>query len=392
MEVPLLELKTQFVQIRREILAALESVAAGQQFILGQEVAALEQEIAHLCGVPYAVAVASGTDALLLSLRGLGVEAGDAVVTVPYSFFATAGTIWNLGARPLFIDIEETSFNLDPDCLERFLSRDCRVSLKAGKRKLVHKATGCPLKAVVPVHLFGQCADMDPILEIARRFDLAVIEDACQAIGGRYGNGAAGSFGDLGCFSFFPTKNLGGWGDGGMVVTKDRLLADRVRLLRTHGAQRRYYHSVVGFNSRLDEIQAAVLRVKLRRLEGWNRARQANARDYTFRIESAGMERWILPPAVHQNRTHVFHQYVVRCERRDTLRAFLMDSGIGCEIYYPVPLHEQECFRSLGYAPLDFPRSHRASQQALALPMYPELTEEQRSYVVEQLRAFYGAP
>jgi dTDP-4-amino-4,6-dideoxygalactose transaminase len=388
MNVPLLDLRAQYATIKDKVRPAVDEVLETQRFILGEQVSALEKEIANYCSVPFAVGVASGTDALLLSLKALGVGPGDAVVTVPFTFFATAGAVVNLGARPIFVDIEETGFDMDPEKLSSFLARECTFSLSA--RKTVHTSSRSIVKAIVPVHLYGQCADMDEILAIAQRYSLPVVEDACQAIGATYKNRNAGAIGDLGCFSFFPSKNLGGAGDGGMVVTSNRQLADRVRLLRTHGAHPKYFHSIVGFNSRLDEIQAAVLRVKLPYLHDWSNARRENAGRYGRDFESAGLLSQITPPAVLPNRSHIFHQYVIRCKMRDSLQAFLKEKGIGTEIYYPISLHEQECFRSLGYGAADMPRSHAAAMETLALPIYPELSDAQRHYVVENIAAFYA--
>ena len=387
MKVPLLDLKAQYATIRDRVRAAVDGVLESQQFILGPEVAKLEAEIAAYSGVPYAAAVASGTDALLLSLKALGVGPGDSVLTVPYTFFATAGTIWNLGARPLFVDIEESGFNMDPRGLASFLERECTYSLNA--RKVVHKSSSSTIRAVLPVHLYGQCAEMEEILGIAHRYHLPVVEDACQAIGAGYRGQRAGALGDLGCYSFFPSKNLGGAGDGGMVVTRNEALAEKIKLLRTHGAQPKYYHSVVGFNSRLDEIQAAILRVKLACLDEWTAARQRNAAGYEEAFASANLLGRIVTPKVLPGRNHIFHQYVIRCPGRDELHQFLKMQGVGTEIYYPLSLHEQECFRSLGYRPADLPRSHKAAQETLALPVYPELTGEQRRYVVDSIAEFY---
>jgi dTDP-4-amino-4,6-dideoxygalactose transaminase len=387
MEVPLLDLKAQYATIHDKIKTAVDAVLDSQAFILGAQVAGLEEEIAKVCGVPYAVAVASGTDALLLSLKALGIGPGDSVVTVPFTFFATAGAIVNLGARPLFVDIEEDTFNMDPDRLSSFLGRECTFNLST--QKLVHKTSNTVVKAIVPVHLFGQCVDMDEILPLGRSYQLPIVEDACQAIGSKYHDECAGSMGDLGCFSFFPTKNLGGAGDGGMVVTRNKDLAALVKLLRGHGARQKYHHSIVGFNSRLDEIQAAILRVKLGFLEGWSQARRRNAEAYERDFRSAGLLGRILPPPTLADRSHIFHQYVIRCQNRDELRAFLKARSIGSEVYYPVPLHEQECFRRLAYSPSDFPRSRAAAQQTLALPIYPELREEQRKFVVSAIAEFY---
>ncbi|MBN2243824.1 MAG: DegT/DnrJ/EryC1/StrS family aminotransferase [Acidobacteria bacterium] len=388
MKVPLLDLQAQYRTIKDAVHAAVEEVLESQRFIMGNQVASLEKEIAAFCNVPFAIGVASGTDALLVSLKALGVGAGDAVVTVPYTFFATAGAVSNLGARPLFVDIEPRGYALDPEKLDSFLAKEC--SVQQSDRKLIHKASGSAVKAVLPVHLFGQCADMEEISGIARRYGLPIIEDACQALGAVYKGKAAGSIGDFGCFSFFPSKNLGGAGDGGMILTSSEKLADRARMLRIHGERDRYYHSVVGFNSRLDEIQAAVLRVKLPHLPEWSEARGRNAEFYTRGIEAAGLSDFATAPTLLPDRTHIFHQYVIRCERRDELQGFLKDREIDTKVYYPVSLHEQDCFLSLGYGRNDFPHSHAASKETLALPVYPELTPEQKQHVVDSIAAFYG--
>ncbi len=387
MNVPLLDLQAQYESIRDQVRAAVDQVLSSQRFILGAQVSALEDEIAGYCGAAHAIGVASGTDALLLSLRALGVGPGDGVVTVPFTFFATAGAIANLGARPLFVDIESDGFNMDPDRLSMFLSHECVFSRRA--KKLVHTRSNATVKAIVPVHLFGQCADMDEILDLAQRYDLPVVEDACQALGATYRDRFAGTMGDLGCFSFFPTKNLGGAGDGGMVITSDTRLADRVRMLRSHGMQPRYYHSMVGYNSRLDEIQAAILRVKLPYLRKWCEARRQNALRYQKGFEASDLLGLVKPPVVLPKRSHIFHQYVIRCARRDELRASLRGAGIGTEVYYPVSLHEQECFGYLGYSAADMPRSRAATKEVLALPIYPELSEEQIEWVVSSIAAFY---
>jgi dTDP-4-amino-4,6-dideoxygalactose transaminase len=387
MEVPLLDLKAQYATIKDDVSAAVDAVLESQYFVLGEQVSALEKEIAEFCDVPYAVGVASGTDALLLSLKALGIGQGDAVVTVPYTFFATAGVIVNLGARPLFVDIEKTGFEMDPGKLASFLSRECSYSLTS--RKVVHTASNTTIKAVMPVHLYGQCADMDEILAVSGRYNLPVVEDACQALSATYKGRNAGAMGALGCFSFFPTKNLGGAGDGGMIVTSNQDLADRVRLLRTHGAHPKYYHALVGFNSRLDELQAAILRVKLPHLKKWSQARADNAQSYEKGIGELDLLPNVTPPATLPNRSHIFHQYVIRCQRRDALRDFLKSRGVHTEIYYPVSLHEQECFSYLKYNALDLPISNAVSKETLALPIYPELTVEQRQHVVSSIAEFY---
>jgi len=387
MKVPLLDLQAQYGIIKDEIHRAVDEVLESQRFVMGDQVSALEREIAQFCGVPFAMGVASGTDALLLSLKALGLGSGDAVVTVPYTFFATAGAIVNLGARPIFVDIEARGFEMDPDKLAAFLNRECTV--RATDKKLVHKGSDAIVKAILPVHLYGQCADMDEISGIARQYGLPVVEDACQALGATYKGRYAGAMGDFGCFSFFPSKNLGGAGDGGMILTSDPQLADRVRLLRTHGEHTRYFHSIVGFNSRLDEIQAAVLRVKLPYLEAWSQTRRCNAAEYGQYFDSENLADFITPPVLLPDRSHIFHQYVVRCRQRDELRIFLKDRGVDTQIYYPVSLHEQECFRYLGYCREDLPCSHSASKETLALPVYPELTIEQKKHVAGSIASFY---
>jgi dTDP-4-amino-4,6-dideoxygalactose transaminase len=388
MKVPLLDLQAQYATIKEKIHAAVVEVMESQRFVLGDQVALLEKEIAQLCGASFGIGVASGTDALLLSLKALGVGPGDAVVTVPYTFFATAGVVVNLGARPIFIDIEPDGYLMDPEKLTFFLDRECRI--RREDKAVVHIKSGAIVKAVLPVHLYGQCADMDAIVRIARSCGLAVVEDACQALGAVYKDRRAGSMGDLGCFSFFPSKNLGGAGDGGMVIASDPQLADRVRLLRTHGEHTRYRHSIVGFNSRLDELQAAVLRVKLPFLESWSENRGRNAADYERYFGELGLSEVVRTPAVLPDRSHIYHQYVIRCRNRDALREFLTEREVGTQIYYPVSLHEQECFRYLGYRGEDLPCSRAASQETLALPVYPELTTGQKRYVAGSIAEFYG--
>ena len=388
MNIPLLDLRAQYETIKDKVKPVIDDIFETQRFVLGAHGAALEEEIARYCGVPYAIGVASGTDALLLAMKALGVGPGDAVITTPFTFFATAGAIVNLGARPIFVDIEESGFEMDPEALSLFLTKECEYRSSEGAT--IHKDSSLVIKAILPVHLYGQCADMDEILAIAGRFNLPVVEDSCQAIGASYKGKKAGALGTLGCFSFFPSKNLGGAGDGGMVITADKNLADRVRLLRGHGAHNRYYHDIVGFNSRLDELQAAVLRVKLPYLDGWSKKRLEYAEKYTEAFKSAGILDKVTPPVIFHGRTHIFHQYVIRAKQRDELQVFLKEAGIGCEVYYPVSLHEQACFRDLGYAPEDLPRSSAAAREVLALPVYPELTDEQRGYVVDRIAAFYA--
>ncbi len=375
--VQLLNLKAQYATIRDEVRAAIDRVLESQVFILGPEVAALEQEVAAYSQCAYGVGVSSGTDALLVSLMAIGIKPGDEVITTPFTFFATAGAIARLGATPVFVDIDPHTYNIDP----------------AGIAVAISERT----RAIIPVHLYGQCADMDPIMAIARETNLFVIEDAAQAIGAEYKGRRAGSIGHLGCLSFFPSKNLGGIGDGGMVVTNDPDLADRVKLLRTHGYRPKYYNKVVGGNFRLDPIQAAVLRVKLQYLDSWTEGRQRNANTYRRSLREAGvaLSDWdggpltersglVLPFDARYGR-HVYNQFVIRTGQRDALMAHLKDRKIGSEIYYPVPLHLQECFSSLGYRRGNFRWSERAAAETLALPIFPELTTPMIDEVVTAL-------
>jgi len=377
MGVPLLDLAAHHAPLHNEIMAVLEQVVRSQAFILGPEVAKLEERVASYCQAKAAIGVSSGTDALLISLMALGVGPGDEVITTPYSFFATAGAVVRLGAKPVFVDIDPRSFNLHPDKIERALT--------------------AKTKALIPVHLYGQSADMAPIIELAGRRKLAVIEDAAQAIGTEYKDGRrVGGIGTVGCLSFFPSKNLGCLGDAGMVVTNDADLAERLRVLRVHGSKPKYYHKLIGGNFRIDTIQAAVLNVKLNHLDGWTKRRQENARRYDDLFRKTGLvERGAitLPEAVYQAtgkpHYHIYNQFVLRVERRDDLIAHLKQKGIGAEIYYPVPFHLQECFRYLGYKDGDFPESERAAKETIAIPIYPELTAEQQAEVVDGIGSFY---
>ncbi len=381
MQVPLLDLKAQYAQIRQEIRQALNEVLESQRFILGPQVEALESEIAAYCGVRFAVGVSSGTDALLISLMAAGVGAGDLVVTTPYTFFATAGAIHRLGARPLFVDIEADTFNMDARALNTLLSE-----LGGKERDRV--------RALVPVHLFGQCAEMAAILEVAAAHGLTVIEDAAQAIGSeyRFADGRvkrAGAMGRYGCFSFFPSKNLGAFGDGGMVTADEEAIHERLKVLRVHGSKPKYHHHYVGGNFRLDAIQAAVLRVKLKHLDRWTEKRRANAETYRKLFAEAGLEPEIRLP-LDKGHRHIYNQFVISVEdNRDGLKEYLQARGIGCEVYYPVPLHVQPCFEHLGYAPDDFPVALAASKKTLALPIYPELSGQQIEYVVDIIRDFF---
>jgi dTDP-4-amino-4,6-dideoxygalactose transaminase len=386
--VPLLDLKAQFAQIRAEVMPAIEQVCASQRFILGDHVLALEEEVARYCGSSAGIGVSSGTDALLLALMALGVGADDEIITSPFTFFATAGTIARLGARPVFCDIDPVSFNLSPKAVADFVEQHCEVR----DGQLTHRSTGGPVKGLMPVHLYGQAADMDPLMAIAKKYDLKVIEDAAQAIGTEYQGTRVGSIGDIGCFSFFPSKNLGAFGDAGLCTTNDAQLADSMRVLRVHGGKPKYFHSVIGGNFRIDELQAAVLRVKLKYLDGWTEARRRNAAHYDAAFEAAHLSQVTVPRATVQGR-HIFNQYVVRVENRDALKNHLAERGIGTEIYYPVPLHLQQCFAYLGYRQGDFPESERAALQTLALPIYPELSTAQLDHVVASVAEFYqGRP
>ncbi|MGO8829437.1 MAG: DegT/DnrJ/EryC1/StrS family aminotransferase [Steroidobacteraceae bacterium] len=384
--VPLLDLKLQFAQIRAEVMPAIERVCASQQFILGEHVRAFEAEIAQYCDASAGVGVSSGTDALLLALMALGIGAGDEVITSPFTFFATAGTIARVGARPVFCDIDPENFNLSPAAVQAFIDDEC-VS-ETGHLK--NRATGGRIKAIMPVHLYGQAADLPPLLELARHHRLRVIEDAAQAIGTEDRNGVrVGSLGDIGCFSFFPSKNLGAFGDAGMCTTNDADLAESMRVLRVHGGKPKYFHAVIGGNFRIDELQAAVLRVKFKYLDGWTEARQRNAAFYDAAFARAGLEPQVITPRMLRGR-HIFNQYVLRVQRRDALKSFLGERGIGTEIYYPVPLHLQPCFAYLGYRRGDFPHSERAAEETLALPIYPELSAAQLEHVAASVAQFYA--
>jgi dTDP-4-amino-4,6-dideoxygalactose transaminase len=364
-KVPLLDLHAQYVPLRAEILAAIERVCDSQRFIMGPEITAFEEEMARMLGVGHAVSVSSGTDALLLALMALDIRAGDEVVTSTYSFFATAGAIARLGAKPVLVDIDETTFNLDPE----------RVAAALTPRT----------KAIIPVHLFGLSADMDPILDVAARAYIPVVEDAAQAIGASYKSRLLGGLGAAGCFSFFPSKNLGAFGDAGLFVTNDDALAKQARLLRTHGMEPRYYHQAVGANFRMDALQAAILRVKAPHLAEWTSRRRANAARYRTLFRDAGLLDKVTLPNEPPDRWHIFNQFVIRTTDRDGLKAHLDERGIGTEIYYPVPFHLQPCFAGLGHRRGDFPRAERAAAESLALPIYGELIPAQQEAVVSAI-------
>jgi dTDP-4-amino-4,6-dideoxygalactose transaminase len=368
LKVPLLDLHAQYRPLRAEILAAIERVCDSQRFIMGPEITSLESELALMLGVRHAVAVSSGTDALLLALMALDIKPGDEVVTPTYSFFATAGAVARLGARPVLVDIDEATFNIDA----------------AQAVAAITPRT----KAIIPVHLFGQSADMDPLLAAASRAGIPIVEDAAQAIGATYKSRPLGSLGAFGCFSFFPSKNLGAFGDAGLLTAMDDGLAKRARLLRTHGMEPRYYHHLVGANFRMDALQAAILRVKAPHLDGWTEGRRANAARYRALFRDAGLLDRVTLPAEPADCRHIYNQFVIRVADRDGLRAHLDERGIGTEIYYPVPFHLQPCFADLGYHRGDFPKAERAAAESLALPVYSELTEAQQEAVVSAIGEF----
>ena len=368
MRVPLLDLQAQYRPLRDEILSAMTRVADSQRFIMGPEIDALEQELARMLGIRHAIAVSSGTDALLVGLMTLGITAGDEVITPTYSFFATAGCVARLGARPVLVDIDPATFNVDPDQIAR--------------------AVTPRTKAILPVHLFGQSAELDPILRTAERAGIPVLEDAAQAIGATYRSRPVGGIGALGCFSFFPSKNLGAFGDAGLVTTNDDGLAKRARLLRTHGMEPKYYHHLVGGNFRMDALHAAILRVKAPHLAGWIERRRANAARYRELFRAAGLGGLVTLPAEPTDRLHIYNQFVIRTADRDGLKKHLDAHGIGNEIYYPVPFHMQPCFADLGYLRGAFPHAERAAAESLAIPIYGELTRDQQEAVVSAIGAF----
>lgn len=371
LSVPALDLKAQYQSIRDELDAVVRTVIENQAFILGPEVLGLEAEVARYCEAGHGIGCASGSDALLLPLLAWDIGAGDEVVTTPFSFFATAGAIWRTGARPVFVDIEPNTLNIDPSLIEAAITPRT--------------------KAIIPVHLYGQTADMAPINAIAERYGVPVLEDAAQAIGAAEAGRRTGVLGHAAAFSFYPSKNLGGFGDGGMVVTNDAKLATQIARLRVHGMEPKYYHHEVGFNSRLDALQAAVLRVKLRHLDAWTDGRRAAASRYAALLVEHALEERVKPPTEQPGKFHVFNQYVVRvpAAARDALRTHLAARRVGTEIYYPVPLHLQECFASLGHKPGDFPQSEAAAFETLALPMYPELSENAQNHVVRSIAEFF---
>lgn len=368
MKVPFLDLKREYASIRKEIDQAISEVLNHAQFILGPEVKALEEEIARYCETKYAIGVASGTDSLLLSLRACGVEPGDEVITSTFSFFASAGVIANLKAKSVFVDIDPFTYNIDPLQIEKKITKKTKV--------------------IMPVHLFGQCADMDPISAIAEKHKIKVVEDAAQSIGAMYKGKKAGSIGNAGCFSFYPSKNLGGAGDGGMVVTNDPDLAEKLRLLRVHGSQTKYVHSIVGYNSRLDILQAAILEVKLKYLDSWHEERRENAAYYdrTFK------EMDLITPRVESFNYHIYNQYTIAVKDREKLKEHLAQNQIGFDTYYPLPLHLQKCFEDLGYRKGDLPNAEKKAQEVLSLPIYPELKREEQDFVIEKIGELVRRP
>jgi dTDP-4-amino-4,6-dideoxygalactose transaminase len=367
MKVPLLDLKAQFNPIKNEVMSAVEAVFESQQFINGPQVKELEKQIAAYSGCKSGIGVSSGTDAILCALMALDIKAGDEVITTPFTFFATAGCIWRVGAKPVFVDIDLKTYNIDINKIE----------------KAITKKT----KAIMPVHLFGQVADMDPIMEIAKRHNLYIIEDAAQSIGASYKGKKAGSIGTVGCFSFFPSKNLGTAGDGGMIVTQDTALGERLEMMRGHGSKPKYFHQVVGGNFRLDTLQAAILLVKLKHLDNWSAGRRSNAAKYDNFLKDI---HFIIRPQIEPHNVSIYNQYVIRVPKRDELRKFLTEKEIGTEIYYPLSLHEQNCFKDLGHKKGDFPNSETAAAETVALPIYPELTSEQIKYVADSIKEFYN--
>ena len=381
---------TDLAAMAREVWPSVEAdymaCLLNADYVGGPPVTTFERDWAAFCGASHSVGVANGTDAIELTLAALGIGAGDEVITSPFTFFATAGTIARTGARPAFCDIDPSTFNLSTSAVQRFIDESCVAS----GGELVRRTTGGRVRALMPVHLYGQAADMEALTALARRYDLAIIEDAAQAIGTETADGKrVGALGDIGCFSFFPSKNLGAFGDAGLCTTEDAALAERMRVLRVHGGQPKYFHALIGGNFRIDELQAAVLRVKLKYLDGWTQGRQRNAAFYDKAFADASLGARITAPKKLARGRHIYNQYVVRAERRDALRAFLTERHIGTEIYYPVPLHLQQCFAYLGYRAGDFPHAEAAAQQTLALPIYPELTQTQLQYVVDAIAAFY---
>lgn len=365
MKVPFLDLKRQYATIKSDIDSALERVLSHTQFILGREVKQFEENLAKYCGTKFAIGCASGTDALLLSLRACGVGPGDEVITSTFSFFATAGVISRLGATPVFVDILPESYNIDSSQIERKINKNTKV--------------------IMPVHLFGLCADMDEILSIAKRHNVRIVEDAAQAIGSTYKGKKAGTMGDLGCFSFFPSKNLGAYGDAGAVVTNDSELADKIRMLRVHGSRRKYYHETVGYNSRLDTLQAAILDAKLKYLDSWTEKRRKHAQFYNQAFSRLPVQL----PQEEKDKYHIFHQYTLSVPKRDQFKEYLKQKEIGCDTYYPLPLHQQECYRELAQRNGSLPVAEKKASEVVSLPIFPELTQSELEYVAGRVTCFY---
>jgi dTDP-4-amino-4,6-dideoxygalactose transaminase len=389
MNVPILDLKAQYQSMKEEIDKKVLEVVASQKYILGPEVASLEKEIAEYSGIRHGIGVSSGSDALIISLMTLGIEQEDIVITTPFTFFATVGAIARVGAKTVFCDIDSRTYNMDPNSLREALD-------KTRQDDVLHH-----VKAIVPVHLFGQCADMAPILSLAKKHNISVVEDGAQAIGSEYpfpsGAKRANGIGDMGTLSFYPSKILGAFGDGGMVLTDSKERAEKLRMLRVHGAKSKYFHQMVGGNFRLDNIQAGVLRIKLKHLDSWIQQRKEKAGRYDALIEDSKLsaQQWVQKPeAVYKNEGitnyHTYHQYVIRAEKRDKLQQFLKTKGVATLIYYPLSLHLQDCFADLGYREGDFPVSEKATKEVLALPIYPEMSESQQEYVVSSMKEFYG--
>ena len=370
MKIPLLDLKAQYGTMRQEMEAALRKIIENQDFILGEEVKALEKEVAAYCDTAHGVGVASGTDALVLALKALDVSSGDEVITTPFTFFATAESISIVGAKPVFVDIDPRTYNIDPALIAKKITKKTR--------------------AIMPVHLYGQCADMDPIMDIARKHELKVIEDNAQGIGATYKGRKSGSMGDIGALSFFPSKNLGGFGDGGMVVTNDERLAEKIRVLRVHGSAVRYIHSEIGMNSRLDNLQAAVLRIKLKYLDGWLEARRKNAKFYDEKFKGLPL----VTPHVPTYNTHTYHQYALRVKGpgsrvQEKIMKHLINCGIETRTYYPIPLHLQDCYKGLGYKKGDIKESEAACEEVFSIPVYPEMTQAQKEYISGRIAGFF---
>lgn len=395
MRVPLLDLSEQYRALAEPLRAEIDEILGNQRFILGPKIEAFERAMCEYCAAPHAIGVSSGTDAFLAILMAMGIGAGDAIITTSYTFFATAGCIARVGATPVFVDIDPVTYNIAPAAIAQYLEQNCR---RDAEGRLMNDK-GKVVRAIVPVHLFGMCCEMDAILEIARQYEIPVIEDAAQAIGAEYphadGTSAqAGTMGESGYFSFYPSKNLGGAGDAGLVVCREKHFADRIRVCRQHGMEERYFHHFVGGNFRIDEIQAAILNVKLPFLNGWSAARRAVADNYRAEFTRRGLTKHMqLPPESYREsglaNHHIYHQYVIRTPQRDALREYLTQKQIGNAIYYPLGLHQQDCFAYLGYREGDFPETERATRETLALPIYPELPAEAQSFVVQSIEEFF---